>query len=124
MLRIVPLILAAAPAWADPVPVPSGQPVEFIEAFWDLADESQPTLRLRLLAPEIGTAREFAEVEGDFPVLCQTLGLPNVPPERDGALIVVSLADRPVPFGTFDPEATQFFEGFRAVSGTCEWEPL
>jgi hypothetical protein len=124
MLRLAPLILAAAPAWADAVPVPSGQTVELIEAFWDLTGESRPTLRLRLLAPEIGTSRDFAEIEMDFPVICQTLGAPNVPPDRDGALIVVSLTDRPVPFGTFDPDATQFFEGFRAVNGTCIWEPL
>jgi hypothetical protein len=124
MLRLAPLILAAAPAWADAVPVPSGQKVELIEAFWDLADETTPTLRLRFLAPEIGDGRTHAEVEKDFPYLCQTLALPSVPPERDGALIVLSLSDRPVPFGTFDPDATQFFEGFRADSGSCVWEPL
>jgi hypothetical protein len=124
MLRLAPLILAAAPAWAQPVTVPSGQSLEFIEAFWDLTEESNPTLRLRFLAPEIGGARGFAEIEKDFPLLCQTLGVPNVPPERDGALIVLSFSDRPVPFGTFDPEATQFFEGFRADSGKCIWEPL
>lgn len=124
MLRLAPLIVVALPAWADPVSAPSGQPLELVETFWDLADESTPTLRLRFLAPEIGAKRGFAEVEGDFGYLCQTLALPQVPPERDGALIVVSLSDRPIAFGTFDPDVTQFFEGFRADDGTCVWEPL
>lgn len=124
MLRLAPLVLAALPARAEPVAVPSGQPLELIEAFWDLADEGTPTFRLRFLAPEIGAGRDFSDVEGDFSHICQTLALPNVPPERDGALIVVSLSERPVPFGTFDPEVTQFFEGFRAENGTCVWEPL
>lgn len=124
MLRLAPLILAALPALAQPVTVPSGQPLEFVEAFWDLTDESQPTLRLRLLAPEIGTVRGFADVEADFPVLCQRLALPRVPPDRAGARVVVSLSDRPIPFGTLDPDATQFFEGFRVVDDTCVWEPL
>jgi hypothetical protein len=124
MLRLAPLILAAVPALAQPITVPSGQPLEFVEAFWDLTEETTPTLRLRFLAPEIGAARGHAEVEKDFPHLCQTLALPAVPPERDGALIILSFADRPIPFGSFDPEATQFFEGFRADNGKCIWEPL
>ena len=40
------------------------------------------------------------------------------------AQIVISIADRAVPFGTVDPEAVQFFEGYSiGADGGCVWEP-
>ena len=124
MRRLAPLLLAAVPAWAEPISVPSGQPLEFIEAFWDLADEGSPGLRIRLLAPEIGNDLAFADVAPDFRHLCRTLGLPRL--TRDGAdsSIIIDLLDRPVPFGTSDPEAVQFFEAFRVEGGDCVWQGL
>ena len=38
------------------------------------------------------------------------------------AQIVISLSDRPVPFGEAAPDATQFFEAFALQDGTCIWE--
>ncbi len=115
---------AALPAWAEPVSVPSGQKLELLEAFWDGADETSRTLRLRFLAPQIGGARSFADVEADFLHLCRAHGLPRVPPGRQHSLVVVNMSDRPVPFGTSDPEAVQYFEAFRIESGDCVWEGL
>lgn len=77
MIRLAPLLLAALPAPADPVSVPSGQRVDLVETFWDLTDESAPTLRLRFLAPEIGAVRGFAEVEADFAPSAYPRSLPN-----------------------------------------------
>jgi hypothetical protein len=36
--------------------------------------------------------------------------------------IIISLEDRPVPFGEADPEAVQYFEAFRVENGACIWE--
>lgn len=59
----------------------------------------------------------------DLTALCESFALPRIPatgpmPQQ----IVISLADRPVPFGQADPEATQFFEAFRPENGRCVWE--
>ena len=124
MLRLAPFLLAALPASAQPVSAPSGQPLEIIELFWDLGDEEEAVLRIRLLAPEIGRGRTFAEIEPDFLHLCRTEGLPRVTADRENSLIVVNMLDRPVAFGTIDPNATQFFEAFRAEGGDCVWQGL
>ena len=122
MRALAPLLIASLPAVAEPLSVPSGQPLELIEALWDFSDA--PALRLRLLAPEIGTVRDFAAVEADFLHLCRTLALPLLTADRADYLIIINLLDRPVPFGTTDPEATQFFEAYRAQDGDCIWEGL
>lgn len=120
--RLVPLLLAAMPASAESVIAPSGQKLELIEAFWDVASEPPPTLRLRFLAPEIDEERSFAEIEADFLHLCRTEALPRMTPENQDSLIVINMLDRTIPFGTSDPEATQYFEAFRADGGDCVWE--
>jgi len=37
-------------------------------------------------------------------------------------VIVISMMDRPVVFGTSDPNATQFFEAFRIKEDSCEMD--
>lgn len=119
------LALIATPVIA--LDVPSGQPVELHEVLIDdLGDETW--LRFRFIAPRI--SREAGEIDyeaaaGDMAHLCQSLALTYIADfELEGDVIVVSLADRPVEFGTPDPEATQFFEAFRPVDNTCIWEGL
>ncbi len=38
------------------------------------------------------------------------------------AQIFISISDRPVEFGTKDPDAAQVFEAYRPEDGTCIWE--
>lgn len=82
--------------------------------------------RFRFLAPAIsrqGGTVDYPDVENDFGFLCRTTALPYL---EDYAItsqvVVVTLLDRPVEFGTADAEATQFIEAFRVTSGACEWE--
>ena len=124
MRRLAPLLLAALPAWAEPVSAPSGQRIELVEAFWDVTKGRPPTLRLRFLAPQLGDGLTFADVEADFLHLCRAHALPHVTEERNGSLIIINILDRRVPFGASDPEATQFFEAFRAENGDCVWQGL
>jgi hypothetical protein len=117
--------LAGVTAAAGAVAVPSGQPVTLDEVIWEDGDGAA-VLRLRFLAPEIaaeGGTVGFEAAEGDMHHLCETVGLPLVAAEgRAVAQIVVSLADRPVPFGEADPAVTQFFDAFRPEAGSCVWE--
>jgi len=105
--------------------VPSGQTVSHVETVVTDAGDG-PVLRFRFLAPAI--AREGGTVGGDvaqadMQVLCDGFALSNLPTDAPPAgRIVISLMDRPVPFGQAAPEATQFFEGYRVENGRCIWE--
>ena len=106
--------------------VPSGQAVDFIETIQTAPGPEGLTIRFRFLAPAI--AREGGTVAPeqafeDMAWLCDSYALPRLPvigpkPEQ----IVISLSDRPVPFGETDPQATQFFEAYAPGDGFCIWE--
>lgn len=109
-----------------PIPVPSGQNISLLEVIWNAQGPDGLTLRFRFLAPGIsrqGGTVDYDTAAADMLHLCQTYALPRVPntgpqPQQ----IIVSLSDRPVPFGETSPDATQFFEAFTLEDGTCTWE--
>lgn len=116
------ILLLCGPLAAEPVAVPSGQDLSLHEVLLD--DSSGDLLvRFRFVAPDIardGGSVAFAEAAVDMAHLCDTWVTPylsdfSLTPER----VVISLADRPVPFGASDPDATQFFEAYRLESARC-----
>lgn len=130
----------ASPAQAGaPVAVPSGQSVWLLEwleepgAAGDAATDGAgaPVWRLRFLAPAIGTpqAPDFDAIADDMAALCTAFAVPRLRAGGDGGppapvRVIVSLSDRPVPFGETAPEATQYFEVFSLENGACVWEGL
>jgi Family of unknown function (DUF6497) len=108
------------------IAVPSGQTVTLIETVQDAAGPSGLTWRFRFLAPAIardGGSVDADEALDDMAFLCDSYALPRLPdmgPEVQQ--VVISLADREIPFGEPDPEATQYFEAFRPEDGVCVWE--
>lgn len=76
--------------------------------------------RFRFLAPSIGTpAFGYAEVAGDFELLCEGYALPALAANGWAAReIVISFSARIVPFGE-PTEAVQFFEPFRVDGSDC-----
>ncbi len=108
------------------IAVPSGQAVTLQDVIWNAAGPNGLTLRFRFLAPQI--AREAGDVDfetasADMLALCQTFALPRLAelgpqPQQ----IIISLADRVVPFGETSPDATQYFEAYSIENGTCIWE--
>ncbi|WP_287184235.1 DUF6497 family protein [Rhodovulum sp.] len=121
-LALVPGALAAQ----EVIEVPSGQPVTLYETITGEAETGGVAVRFRFLAPQIardGGTMPFELAAGDIEFLCESYALPRLSdtgPEL--AQIVITLMDRPVPFGQADPEATQFFEAFRPEDGRCVWE--
>lgn len=106
--------------------LPSGQTVTLMETVWNTMGPVGLVTRFRFLAPAInaqtGTVPFEAAAE-DIAWLCQNFAVERVvsfgaPPSQ----VIVSLEDRPVPFGEADPDATQFFEAFRIEDGACIWE--
>jgi len=77
--------------------------------------------RFRLVVAGLGgQGAAYEDVAQDFAWLCEALALPAL--DANGwapTEVVIALSDREVPFGETDPEAVQFFEGFRIDHGTC-----
>ncbi|MEQ6247333.1 DUF6497 family protein [Sulfitobacter sp. HNIBRBA3233] len=124
MSRIALLLaFVATPLWA--ADVPSGQSVTLHEV---LVDEHPGTtyLRFRFLAPMIGASPDGVDYEvtgADMLFLCETLALPYISDfQLEGDRIIISMMDRVTEFAVPDPDATQVFEAFRPVDGTCMWD--
>ncbi|MES2143446.1 MAG: DUF6497 family protein [Pseudomonadota bacterium] len=108
-----------------PVDVPSGQPVTLIDIILNEPGPAGNTMRFRFLAPEIApdASITFDTAVIDMAALCDSYALPRATeatPVPDQ--IIISLADRVVPFGQADPEAIQYFEAYRIEDGACTWE--
>lgn len=110
----------------QPITVPSGQPVVFHDTVWGQPGPSGLTLRFRFIAPRIGHDGgqiSFAEAEADMAYLCETYVLPRISAMGpQPSQVVISLSDRPVPFGQAAPDAVQYFEAYRPQGTTCIWE--
>ncbi|WP_299045579.1 DUF6497 family protein [uncultured Tateyamaria sp.] len=117
------LMLSAMPALA--YDVPSGQPVTLSEVLVDQVG-TEAWLRFRFVAPDIARgagAVSYADAEADFQALCDGFALGYMTEfDLSADVVVISLMDRPVPFGTSDPDATQFFEAYRIGPEGCVWE--
>ena len=80
------------------------------------------TARFRFLAPGL-TPEDSDTALGDMQALCDSFAIQRidgmVPAPRQ---IVISFADKAVPFGQAAPDVVQFFEAFRPENGACVWE--
>lgn len=122
ILSVLTGAAATATGQEEPLAVPSGQPVEFVEMLWDRPGGGL-VYRFRFLAPQINAGMGFEQSAADMEYLCREFALPRVantgPQPRQ---IIISLADRPVEFGVTDTEAVQYFEAYRVENGGCIWE--
>lgn len=126
MRRLWILAFLATAALADPLKLPSGQEVTLEEVIANVPSENGLAMRYRFLAPAI--ARDGGTIDAetagrDMDWLCQNYALPRLPATGPmPAEIIISMADRDVPFGQSDPEATQFFNAYSIEGGNCLWE--
>ena len=114
------LFLLSSPASA--FDLPSGQPLEFQESFYEEQADGALWARFRFIMPAIGGDVGYADVADDFLTLCEKYVLPSLEGQDMPVQIVVSLADRATEFGKAAPEATQYFEAFRPDGPSCIWE--
>lgn len=110
----------------ETIEVPSGQTVTFLDVVHEAPGPDGLTYRFRFVAPAIarvgGTVGSDQALE-DMAALCESYALPRLAAlGPQPSQIIISLADRAVPFGQPDPEATQFFEAFRPEGSGCVWE--
>lgn len=103
-------------AQAEVPVVPSGQVISLYEII-----REEGLQRWRFLTPGV-RGHDIEAVLADMQAICDEFVLPRLDaPARDGE-IVLNLMDRPVEFGTSDPEARQHFEAYRVEDGRCMWE--
>ena len=77
--------------------------------------------RFRLVVERLGQpGADYDTVAADFGWLCASLALPALAANGwSPTEVVIALSDRETPFGVLDPEAVQFYEGFRIEGGAC-----
>jgi hypothetical protein len=113
-------LAAAAPAAAEPITTPSGLEVTLFDV---VLEPDAGLARFRFVAPPL-SGLAFDAVQGDFPWLCANVALPALAANsRTVAQVIVSVSDRELPLGVTDPDAVQYFEGFRIEDAACLWEP-
>lgn len=76
---------------------------------------------LRLVAEGRQGALSFEEVAPLFDGLCANFAARLTAERQSPAEIVVTIADRELPFGEAAPEAIQFFELYDFEDGACIW---
>jgi len=121
---ILSLILGAPVLAGQAVETPSGQAVTLEDI---LLDDNPGALwaRFRFLAPDLPAPDRLDPEQSalDMQALCDQIAAPYlVDNSISPARIVISMADRIVPFGEADPSATQYFEMFRLENASCIWE--
>ncbi|MFC3571057.1 DUF6497 family protein [Paracoccus simplex] len=119
--------VVGAPAAAEPEAglidpaLPDDQPVEA-----DAAEEAADALIDQPVLPAAPDVLAQDPVHDDIVWLCEHWVLPRIAsPAPRPSQIIISLADRKLAFGAYDPEAIQLFEAFRLPPDrdACEWEP-
>jgi Family of unknown function (DUF6497) len=113
------------PGDAAELTTPSGLVVRLQDVVWNAPGPEGLTLRFRFVAPAIAGVEDedsLMAASEDMLWLCQTYALPRLPATGPKpSQIVISLADRDLPFGEAAPDATQFFEAYTVTPEGCEW---
>jgi hypothetical protein len=125
LLRVQAEGTQALPGDPAAITLPSGQVARLQDVVWNAPGPDGLTLRFRFIAPAIsqqGGTVDFETAAADMLWLCQTYALPRVPVTGPRpSQIIISLADRDLPFGQAAPDATQFFEAYGLEDGQCIW---
>nr|WP_325249257.1 DUF6497 family protein [Amylibacter sp.] len=116
---------AMAQDTAEPIAVPSGQPLSLFEK-QVIAPENK-ILYLGFVAPalagEYGVTFDRASVDMD--TICSELGIGLAGKLIGEGMrideIVVRLMERPIAYGEVDETAAQFLNAYDISGGTCEW---
>ena len=124
------LALSLSAAHAEgPILLPSGVEAAPFDTIWD---EELSVIRLRFTVPRLAEPGSLysgdpERVFEDMLWLCETqlsTAFPEGPAwqEQGWNAVVISLMDRPIEFGTRDPDVFQVFEWFSLTMDGCEME--
>jgi len=115
-------VAAQAQAPDAAIVLPSQAQVTLLDVITNIPGQGL-TYRFRFLAPHIRGEIEYEIAAADMQFLCDSYALPRLgtvgPVPKQ---IVITMLDRPIPFGEISPEAIQFFEAYRPDTDYCERE--
>lgn len=115
-----------AMALADPLVLPSGGTVTAHDVIWGEPGPAGLTVRFRFLDPSLAArvdAADFDGMEADTAYLCETYAIERISDMGPAPnQIIISIADRELPFGEPAPEAAQIFEAYGFDGTRCTWE--
>jgi hypothetical protein len=104
------------------IELPSGLEAEFHEMLWNEPGEGL-TYRFRFIAPALEPGGDVEAVMADLKYLCEEYALNKLATTGPKpSQVIISVADAPSEFGTYNPDIIQVFEAFDVRSGACIWE--
>lgn len=122
-------LAATASAQSAPLLMPSGAEAKFHDTIWD---EDLSAIRLRYVVPQLSEPDSLYHADAlrvfdDMQWLCETQ-MPALFPDDESAqdqgwnVVVITLMNTPIEFGTRDSDVVQFFEWFSLTMDGCEPE--
>ncbi|MCV2866494.1 DUF6497 family protein [Albidovulum sediminicola] len=123
MMASIATVVAPALRAEEAILLPSGMSVSYLDTIHAAPGPEGLTIRFRFVSAALADRPAGDDTLADMTWLCETFALPRIAstgprPEQ----VIITLADRPVEFGSSDPEAIQYFEAFRPEGQTCTWE--
>ena len=120
---VAAVVCAAGPLTAQQIDVPSGLSIALDDV---ILEAEAHTARFRFIAPAIAEGPDavtFGDVMDDLQYLCDAVIVPALQSQGwTSGDVVMSLSDRPVSFGVYEPAVTQFFQPFRLEDAAFIWE--
>lgn len=112
---------AASSTGASEFGVPSDNQTYLHEAMVDAQTEPS-SLRLRFVQPSLSAGFDYSDVSDDLFALCQAQFRGEVAQNvAEMGQVIVSIANKEVPFGETNPDVVQVFEVFHLGDAGCEW---
>ncbi|SFC47242.1 DUF6497 family protein [Tropicimonas isoalkanivorans] len=125
LVGAVGLALGAQPVAAQEIVLHSGLSVMPLDRIVERQADGRMWLTLRYVTPRIardGGDMGYEDVATDLDELCNTQGLSAAAEEGGIDEVVIALLDRPVEWGTTDPDATMFIGAYFPDEEGCIWQ--
>jgi hypothetical protein len=123
MMRLLALLLLLPGTVLAQERHPSGQALVLWEVVWERVEATGTQAVFRFIAPAIARDGGTVDVDAafaDLDWLCATHAVPIAAlPASQADTVVVTLMDRPVPRGSTDVAATQYFGVYTIENGEC-----
>ncbi|SNT19335.1 DUF6497 family protein [Tropicimonas sediminicola] len=119
------ILLGGQAAAAQEVSLPSGLVVSFHDRIVEVQSDGETWLTLRYISPRIGAEDGevgYDEISADLDALCETQGRAEAAEAGAVQQVNITLMDRAIERGTFDPEATMFIGAYLLTDMGCVWQ--
>ncbi|PRY25055.1 hypothetical protein CLV78_102232 [Aliiruegeria haliotis] len=124
-MRLIGLGWALAFFAAAAVAQDAGLEASFHDLIVEQQSDGQTWLTLRFVSPRIGPEDGelgYEEVAGDLDRLCDLHGMTAVEESGGADQVYITLMDRVIERGVYDPEATMYIGAYKPTADGCVWQ--